>query len=138
MPISSGSQPATAMPRYIPSGSRLRWLASLASINRKRCAVGELRGVARGEERARLLEMQPFHENGLERREAVERGVGADAPSCLRVTALSETAPVALSTTFITVAKGAISASKRPAVTLAAARACDCAPYSSCRSREIL
>ena len=42
-------------------------------------AVGELRGVAGGDVLARLLQMQPLGEDGLERREAGERRVGADA-----------------------------------------------------------
>ena len=62
--------------------------------------------------------------------------VSARGPSsCFRVIGLSETAPVALSVTFITVAKGAISASKRPAACAAAVLCCDCSAYSSCRSR---
>ncbi len=101
-------------------------------------AVGKLRGVAGGDEGAGL-QLLAAGEHRLQRRKARERRVGARALVLLqRRPPCRETAPVALSATFITVGSGAISASNRPAACAAAVRCCDCSAYSSCASREIL
>ena len=72
MPISSGSQPATAKPRNVPSGFRPFFSASLRAHHHAGAgAVGELAGIA-GRDVAALA-------HRLERREAFEIGVGAVA-----------------------------------------------------------
>jgi acetyl-CoA acetyltransferase len=64
--------------------------------------------------------------------------VSARMPSsAASVTSLVNMRPVALSATPANTVIGTISASNRPAACAAAARCCDCAPYSSCRSLEI-
>ena len=73
MPISSGSQPATAKPRKMPIGLMLalgRFLVGHQHAGG--CAVGELAGVAGGDELVVAA-------HGLQLGEAFQRGVGAIA-----------------------------------------------------------
>ena len=58
--------------------------------------------------------------------------------SCETVTSFVDSAPVALSTTFIVVCIETISSLNLPAARAAAARCWLRTPYSSCRSREML
>ena len=132
MPISSGSQPATAKPRKMPSGFRpLARRCLVAHHDADAGAVGELAGVA-GRDHAAL-------DRRLDLRHALVGGVGADA-FVLRTRSLPcvESAPVALSTTFIVVVIGTISSLNLPAARAAAARCWLRTPYWSCCSREML
>jgi hypothetical protein len=109
MPISSGSQPATAKPRKMPSGWRPRCSASLPFISTQADAPSlnwlALPAVthAAGHGRLRI------------RCTAFERGVGADALVGGDRDLLRVMRPVALSTTPITVVIGTISSSNLPA-----------------------
>ncbi len=67
----------------------------------------------------------PSAKTGFSAARPGERRVGANALVVLQRDGLSETAPVALSATFITLGSGTISASNRPAACAAAVRDCD-------------
>src|SRR5690606_6143464 len=131
MPISSGSQPATAKPRKMPSGFRLRRSASLALISTQAEAPSEnwlaLPAVITPPGVAGRMPRTP------------SRVVSGRMPSSAEtVTSLVIIAPVALSVVPMMVVIGTISSSNLPASRAAAARCWLRAPYSSCASLEML
>ena len=118
--------------------AQLRWLASFASISTQALAPSDNCEALPAVMKAPPLTFWPSVKTGFSAARPA-RVVSARTPSsCFKVTGLSETAPVALSATFMTLGNGTISASKRPAAWAAAVRACDWTEYSSCRSRGIL
>ena len=131
MPISSGSQPATAKPRKVPSGFRPFFSASFALITTQaRSAIGKLARVA-GRDVAAFA-------HRLERREAFEIGIGAIAFVALQRDIFDALALVFLSTTFFRDGSGTISSLKRPACWPLAVRRWLSSEYSSCASRLTL
>jgi hypothetical protein len=130
MPISSGSQPATAKPRKMPSGWMPSCSARLPFITTQALAPSELAGVAGGDHAARQRRARPLTASSV---------VSPRMPSSLSmVTSLRVMRPVALSTTPITVVIGTISAANLPASCAAWARCWLRTPYSSCASLLIL
>ena len=131
MPISSGSQPATAKPRKMPSGVRLRCSASFASITTQADAPSENWLALPA-----VITPPGTAERILDTPSSVVSG--RMPSSSLTVTSFDSIAPVALSGTPAVTVIGTISALKRPAARAAAARCWLCTPYSSCASFEML
>ena len=115
MPISSGSQPATAKPRKVPSALRPRFSAALASITTQAEAPSEswlaLPAVIHLPSRTGLSEASP------------SSVVSGRLPSSLlSVTCSKLSALVSLSTIFLVVGSGTISSSNFLACCAAAVR----------------
>ncbi len=128
MPISSGSQPATAKPRKTPRGVRPRCSASFASITTHADAPSE-------NWLALPAATTPPGNAGLILEIASTVVSGRMPSSAESVTSRVESRPDSLSATPMTVANGTISSANRPAASAAAARCWLRAPYSSCFSR---
>ena len=130
MPISSGSQPATAKPRKIPRGFNPRFSASFASITTQAEAPSEnwlaFPAATTPPGIAGLIFDTPSYV------------VSGRIPSSeARVTSRVEMRPDSLSATAMVVLKGTISCLNRPASCEAVARCWLRTPYSSCFSRGI-
>ncbi len=129
MPISSGSQPATAKPRKMPSGLILRLAASLSDISTQAEAPSDswlaLPAV--------MNWSSPRTGLSLARPSML---VSGRLPSSFSsVTVRLEISLVSLFSTAMTVVMGTISASKRPAFCAAAVRCWLISAYSSCFCR---
>ncbi len=116
----------------------MRWLASFASISTQALAPSESCEALPAVMQAPCCTFWPFANTGFSAARPASVVSARGPSSCFSVTSLSETAPVALSVTFITVASGAISCANRPAAWAAAVRCWDWREYASCASREIL
>ena len=130
MPISSGSQPATANARNTPIGASPRRDASFSLMTTHADAPSEnwlaLPAATVPPGTAGLIVATP------------SSVVSARIPSSEAiVTSFVDSACVSRSTTPIVTVIGTISAAKRPAASAAAARDWLRTPYSSCRSREM-
>mmetsp|Transcript_56124 Transcript_56124/g.154685 ORF Transcript_56124/g.154685 Transcript_56124/m.154685 type:complete len:213 (+) Transcript_56124:417-1055(+) len=138
MPISSGSHPPTTKPLKIPSASMPFCCASFSSITTcaaapsLNCEALPAVTVALGlrSEPSFLKRMM-----GVMPASASYVVSGRLQSSWVTVTSTRDTSLVSLSTTFMTVSMGAISASYKPAACAAAVRCCERREYWSRSSR---
>ena len=129
MPISSGSQPATAKPRKRPRGWRLFLLA--------KSSLTTTQAPAPSENWLALPALTSPPGSALFRPLMAATVVPSRVPSSLATVTFLVVSPMTLSATPIVTSMGAISASNRPAAWAAQAFCWLAAPYSSMASRPI-
>ena len=131
MPISSGSSPATAMPRYMPRGARPRFAASPASISTAAEAPSD------SCEALPAVITAPSPRTGFNPCKPSKLVDGRLPSSFSNTTSWVEILPLSLSFIIMVDGRGTISSSNLPAACATAVRCWDCRAYSSCASREM-